>query len=295
MSRRIFDQNQRLFILQQEKDKWEAENKTIRDKANTDVRELEEYIQQEAKAVKEKVKQLEVTIVKQMEVIERQEIEIEKLARDFTKQAVQEGAQEGASQEVLQEGARQELEQGVDQEGAGETESDSGGESWQERRRNRFECPICGLGRKTRGQIEQHMSTHDKQEEDSQFNCKDCQFQTMNRDQLYQHMDMIHKKFECNLCNTLFKTRKGLNIHSKEIHNKKFKLCRNFPSKNCEYDSECTFQHIILNQGEHICFKCGDVYKSKTLLLNHIKSDHGQETCKRFLQNNCTFGERCFH
>ena len=49
---------------------------------NTDVRELEEYIQEEAKAVKEKVKQLEVTIIKQMEVIECQKNEIEKLARD---------------------------------------------------------------------------------------------------------------------------------------------------------------------------------------------------------------------
>ena len=95
MSRRIFDQNQRLFILQIEKDKLEAANKTIRDKANTDVRELEEYIQEEARVVKEKVKQLEVTIVKQMEVIERQEIEIKKLARDLTKQVVQQGAQEG--------------------------------------------------------------------------------------------------------------------------------------------------------------------------------------------------------
>ena len=44
---------------------------------NTDVRELEEYIQEEAKTVKEKVKQLEVTIIKQIEVIERQENEIE--------------------------------------------------------------------------------------------------------------------------------------------------------------------------------------------------------------------------
>ena len=111
MRKRIYDQNQRLSMLKQEKDKLAEENKTIRDKANTDVRELEEYIQQEARAVKEKVKQLEVTIVQQMEVIERQEIEIEKLAQDLTKPAAHEGAQEGVRQEALQEEARQELEQ----------------------------------------------------------------------------------------------------------------------------------------------------------------------------------------
>ena len=117
----------------------------------------------------------------------------------------------------------------------------------------------------------------------------------MNRDQLYQHMDINHKTFECNLCNTLFKTRKDFNIHCKDIHKMAFKPCRNFPNKNCEYDSECNFYHIILKQGEHICFKCGDVFDNKTLLLNHIKTDHGQETCKRFQENKCTFGERCFY
>ena len=252
--------------------------------------------------VKDKVKQFEITIVKQMEVIERQEIEIEKLSSDLTRKIAKEGAsqevlQEGAGQELVQAEARQEVLQEVAQQSEDQEEGDeeTEGEHWQEQRKHKFQCPICGIGRKTRGQVEQHMSTHDKKEEDSQFNCKDCQYQTMNRDLLYQHMDIVHKKFECNLCNTLFKTRKDLNIHSKEVHNKKFKPCRNFPSKNCEYDSECTFQHIILNQGEHICFKCGDVLNNKTLLLNHIKSDHGQETCKKYQENNCNFGERCFY
>ena len=44
-------------------------------------------------------------------------------------------------------------------------------------------------------------------------------------------------EFECNLCNTFFRTRKDLNIHSKEIHNKNIQPCRNFTSKNCEFDS----------------------------------------------------------
>ena len=227
-------------MLKQEKDKLAEENKTIREKAFADVKDLEEYIQQEAKVVKDKVKQLEVTLVQQMEVIERQEIEIEKLSQDLTKQVAQEGAQEGvrhegSTQELAHVEARQEVLQEVtlqdeDNEEAHDRENESdSNEPWEDQRRHKFECPICGLGRKTRGQIEQHMSLHDKPEEDSQFNCKDCQFQTMNRDQLYQHMDMVHKKFECNLCNTIFKSRKDLNTHNKETNNKNFKPCRNFP------------------------------------------------------------------
>ena len=61
--------------------------------------------------MKEKFKQLEVTIMQQMEEILRQQIEIEKLAQNMTKQVAQEGAQEGVRQEVLQGEARQELEQ----------------------------------------------------------------------------------------------------------------------------------------------------------------------------------------
>ena len=156
----------------------------------------------------------------------------------------QEVTQEGNRQELAQEGSRQE----VAQEGSEEKETEvDENEPWQQQGRHRFECPICGLGRRTKCQVEQHMNIHDKPEEDSQFNCKDCQFQTMNRDQLYQHMEMIHKKIECNLCNTFFNTRKNLNVHRHETHRKIYKPCRNFPSKNCEYDSECSFYHVILN------------------------------------------------
>ena len=314
-----------MFILEQETSRLIIENKQIKDKAKTDVRNLEEYIQQEAKDVKEKVKKFEATMLHQIEVIERQNIEIQKCyealktthsatieatTREDTEEVVQEvGSQERAQgdevagqelsreearQEGTREGSRQELTQEGTVERGGEGDEN---EPWQQQARQRFECPICGLGRRTKGQIEKHMSTHDKQNDDSQFNCKECQYQTINRDQLSQHMEMTHKskaEFECNLCNTFFRTRKDLNIHSKDIHNKTFKPCRNFPSKNCEYDSECHFYHIILNQGEHICFTGSDVFNGKTPLLHHISSVHGQEICKRFKDNKCHFGDKCF-
>ena len=108
---------------------------------------------------------------------------------------------------------------------------------------------------------------------------------------------MTHKhkaEFECNHCNTFFRTRMDLNRHSKEIHKQRFKHCRNYPINNCEYDSDCNFYHIVLNQDEHICFKCGDVFTSKTNLVNPIKSVHVQETWKRFQDNKYSFGEKRF-
>ena len=321
IKRRLYDQNQRFYILEQERNILIIENKYIKDKAKTDVKNLEEYIQQEAKHVKEKVKKFEATMLQQIEVIERQNMEIQKcyealkttpsattgattiedteeVAQEVGRQEMTQG-EEVAGQELSQEEARQEgSSQELTQEGTVEREGEGEeNESWQQQARQRFDCPICGLGSRTKGQIEKHMSTHDKQNNDSQFNCKECQYQTINRDQFSQHMEMTHKykaEFECNLCNTFFRTRKDLNIHSKDIHNKIFKPCRNFPSKNCEYDSECHFYHIILSQGEHICFTCSDVFNGKTPLLHHMKSAHGQEICKRFKDNKCHFGDKCF-
>ena len=77
-------------------------------------------------------------------------------------------------------------------------------------------------------------------------------------------------------------------------HNKSHKPCRYFPTQNCEYDYECHFTHVILKQNEQICYKCGDILSNKTLLLKHIVSVHGEDPCKKFRVNKCTFGTKCF-
>ena len=84
-----------------------------------------------------------------------------------------------------------------------------------------------------------------------------------------------------------------MNIHNNTRHNKSSKPCLNFQTSNCEYDSECDFLHIILNQGDHICYKCGDILGNKTFLITHISREHGNEPCKKFAANKCTFGNRC--
>ena len=71
MRKRLYDQNIRLYDLEQQQDKMLNENKTVKAEAISKIRKLEENIQEEAKAVKRKVKKLE-----QIKTIERQNKEI---------------------------------------------------------------------------------------------------------------------------------------------------------------------------------------------------------------------------
>ena len=145
-------------------------------------------------------------------------------------------------------------------------------EEWiqQGRHQKSFECPICGLTRKTKIKLEQHMRGHDKAEEDSQFTCDQCSYQTINRDQYTEHMERAHsqRKFTCTCCNRKFKTKQTFNKHNKEVHRTSYNPCRNFPLNKCEYDVECNFYHVILNQGQHICYKCGEKSDNKTIIMS---------------------------
>ena len=175
-----------------------------------------------------------------------------------------------------------------------------------------FECPICGYKGKTKGIIEQHMTCHDREEEDSEFTCKDCAFQAMNRDQLIVHLGTTHDKHTCIFCNIICNGRNELNIHIEKTHRKKPEIpctvCNllfknlddlskhttiahtslsNFKEKQtsykpCDYfledrctDEECRFNHTKLLQGQQICYKCGKTFTTKRGLLKHIEDTHG--------------------
>ena len=80
----------------------------------------------------------------------------------------------------------------------------------------------------------------------------------------------------------------------KEAH-RSYKPCRNFASNRCEYDGDCSFYHIILEKGEHICYRCAHKTKSRTEMMRHIKNEHGNIICHRFLRNQCNFGSQCLY
>lgn len=99
-------------------------------------------------------------------------------------------------------------------------------------------------------------------------------------------------KYKCNRCASNFTTKRELTTHIKEKH-KTYKPCDYFIETRCELDDDCNFNHVILAQGQHICYTCGDIFKSKRDLINHIKEEHGNTVCYKFLQNKCTV-RRCF-
>ena len=87
-------------------------------------------------------------------------------------------------------------------------------------------------------------------------------------------------------------TENDLSNHIRENHKSK-RPCVYFRDGRCELDEECGYNHIILKQGEQICFKCGIVFKSKRELINHIREQHGDTIYHRFLRNECKQA-RCF-
>ena len=106
----------------------------------------------------------------------------------------------------------------------------------------------------------------DEEEEDNGFTCKECFYQTINRHQLIEHVEITHRQntqsvFKYDLCKINFRTQREINVHDGNKHRKSYKPCHNFSMKNkCEFDSECNFCHIKLKQGDHICYKCGDIF-----------------------------------
>ena len=115
-------------------------------------------------------------------------------------------------------------------------------------------------------------------------------------DALAKHTNMAHKNENLNLqkcsqCELSFSSKEEMEQHLKQ--HKSYKPCRNFRSNSCELNEVCPFEHIILEQGQHICYKCGSITISKTKLMKHIKDKHGNEVCHKFLENKCDFGSRC--
>ena len=349
LRKKIYDQGLRLYSLEQEKETLIKENKSIKDKANTEVRELEEYIKQEAKSVQEKVKKLETTMVQQIDIIERQNKEIEKYkapkatpaatsedtiepisikckecsftgrtmhdlrehkntvcSEGLTQRLLEEdaGRAQQETREVVQDVTRQELAQ----EETGEREAEGNeNESWEQQGRKRFECPICGLGRRTKGQIENHMSSHDKQ-------IDEC-VQNLRCDGNCEHVEGHKEKEHCSNtgitcydCKQKFKDKTAMMDHKRDSDHPSKRKCNQFP--DCERGVRCWYRHIgqVSPQASRItepqttsftCKDCEQVFNNKNELMFHKKRAHPSNImCTNFLNGYCrrgNTGEHCWY
>ena len=141
----------------------------------------------------------------------------------------------------------------------------------------------------------------------------DCQFQCETKEQSQRHIETEHRaktNLQCTVCNIVFRNLENLSIHMNstcqekfktksdlDIHiiaeHKSYKPCRNFATDSCEY-TKCRYNHTVLKKGEHLCYKCGDIFNKKSVLLNHIKNIHN-DLCLKYLEGICTYGSRCVY
>ena len=114
---------------------------------------------------------------------------------------------------------------------------------------------------------------------------------TLQEDDTVVEENLQHK---CYLCKRKFKEKIHLREHILESH-KTFQPCINFQKNTCEYNEDCRFRHVKIKENEHLCYKCGETFTSKTHLVTHIKAAHGEIPCEKYLKGECRFNERsCF-
>ena len=159
--------------------------------------------------------------------------------------------------------------------------------------------------------MKDHEEDLDEDSDDSSFNCRKCDFQSKNRTQLVDHLKIKHDLYTCSSCNVTCISKNELDTHIIEHHkslkcnqcgesivdrnklkehmiesHKSYKPCTKYKNDNCN-EVPCRFNHIILQANEEICYRCETRFRSKTDLIKHIKEQHGNIVCHKFIQNKC--------
>ena len=163
----------------------------------------------------------------------------------------------------------------------------------------RFICNKCDINHNSSEELENHIDSHF---EDGDFSCDTCLFQSNRLKLLKNHIlnspghssGQVRGKsaLKCNLCDKKFIDKKEL-INHKNIHHTTYKPCVYFKDGKCK-SNPCRFSHKILKEGNCVCFDCGKDFTHKSLLMQHRKSEHKTEACKKFLKNECDRDSSCW-
>ena len=155
-----------------------------------------------------------------------------------------------------------------------------------EKMKPHINCDKCASKFYSGYDLQNHMNT--VHIEDGDWTCDQCDFQTNDNSKLRNHFNNTGHKLECKFCDISFQSSDALKKHKKDSH-LSYKPCKNYPENKCEYDMDCKFLHYVSSENEHICFKCGDIFGSKTALLSHVRSNHGDTPCLKFKQKKCPY------
>ena len=145
--------------------------------------------------------------------------------------------------------------------------------------------------------------------------CDGCDFKTDNRELMRNHHGLVHGKNsiitstpekikKCNKCDFQTNSKKWLEKHVEQVHDRDLEFNCNEcyfqgTSKN-ELEKHFFIKHTVegrLQSSKIICNNCGESFPSKTNLLSHRKSKHGETVaiCRKYLEGRCPFSiEKCW-
>lgn len=158
------------------------------------------------------------------------------------------------------------------------------------------QCTKCDNTFSNENTLEHHIKSNHK--DDGDWKCEECDYQTNVATSLENHKkysghmvsysQSLKNTIKCNNCDSFFKSKWDLRVHLKEKHIR-YKPCTKFQTNDCEFDDECLFYHKKINNLEHICHSCGKTFNQKSLLMKHVKSEHGNTPCLKFKRGQCKF------
>ena len=172
-----------------------------------------------------------------------------------------------------------------------------------------YNCATCRSSFRTEVEMTNHIKTHKPKEK----NCATCRSGFPSEVEMTNHIKThgegldnmsdlqraaasINIGIPCKTCRKDFSSMAELRSHRKTEH-PTFRPCRNFPGTSeedrCKYGDQCDWKHIILSEGTHLCWNCGNKFPSIYNLNFHRKQTHdNMGLCKQFnLPGGCTRGE----
>ena len=122
------------------------------------------------------------------------------------------------------------------------------------------------------------------------YSCKDCDAKftqkknlkahTLREHNINQYKEVYHdreepKKFQCELCDSLYKNKNDLNYHHRVKHENmddqsfKCELCAKTYMNKKSLSCHVRLKHTE-NPKEHICPKCGKIFHQKKVMKVHL-------------------------
>ena len=155
-------------------------------------------------------------------------------------------------------------------------------------------CHICKLRCTTNNKLRTHMKSHTRDETYDMSSLQNAIHTSKNTSKdtskdtsltISDHIQVLRNR--CNKCKENFMEKHELRKHISAEH-PTFKPCRNYkgPSdeNSCSFGSKCDYNHIVVEEGTHICWECGQLFTRRGELMSHRKHTHGVSVICRKLR-----------